>query len=1162
MFRYLSIIAQLLILNIFSLTANAYWNGNTYSVEIHGGGSSDYLLKAKYSIFIPKNAEKIRGILIHQHGCGAEGWGQPMVTDAQYQVFADKWNFAVLGPDLYPKAGKNCYDWVYPDDGSANSLLAGLDSLAKMSGHTELKTVPWLLWGHSGGGHWVLAMTKKFPLRTIATFAYSPAFDPSFEYPNEALKVPIMIRHAGANDFNVAGIDCWGTALHTFDKLRSKGGLTSIAFNENQNHNYSFVRQMALPFFESVLKQRLSNDSTNKLNDMDLNKSWLVDTNTFSKINIYKYIDFKGDKLSKSWLPDSLSAEKFKEFLMSGYVVDITPPQAPMNLSLDINNKKIKWEANADIQSGIKFFKIYKNDNFLANYPENLSFQTFDTNGDTPIPTDQPLMEFAVNDAFLSNLNTISISTVNNAGLESEKTKLIHSSLLSEYKTVYYISPNGSDKNPGTYNLPFLTINKAKSEIRKINTNIQGNIAVFLMDGLYAQDSSLVFDYDDSGFNGNRIYYKSFDCQKPIISGGITITNWKIHDAGNNIYKANIDKSIDTRQLYVNGRRAIRSKSKDAEGWTESGDGYNSPINISTWSNISNIEIVARNEWKNHRGLIESMNGNHIKMAQPYWDNVHKQYDAPPVWIENAYELIDSEDEWYLDKNAGVIYYKPRLNEDINKSEIILPKLELLIKCTGLQNVDFEGLTFSHATWLTPNSKSGYPVVQADVRFSGDIWVQNPGNIILEYCKNVNFENSKFEHLGVTAIQLYFGCKNNKIFNNTFQDISGSAVSIGSILTFSPSENDLVKDNSVENNLIRDIGLEYESSVGIFAPVSEGTIIKNNSFINLPYSAISIGWGWSNLLIAGRNTQVSFNRIDSIMTKLKDGGGIYTLSSLPGSNINNNYISNVMNGFGALYPDYGTSNTRWHHNVVKNVKCWLSLWSDQCFNDTIDYNYFDNQINVTNGTNCVVNNNIFVENGKWNNEALDIMNKSAYKENINLNVPSILSQPKDTIIEKGNDITFEIKIRNYNQYNILYKWYNNDKLIFETKDSFLKFSNIDTSYNGNYKCEILTGCGNIFSIPFSLKVKETFNDIIEINESSFSISPNPASDFIEINVGAGSKPALMDEIEIFNIFGELQDAPPQTPPLEGRGLKIDVSNLPAGVYFIKIGDKFEKFMKM
>jgi hypothetical protein len=76
------------------------------------------------------------------------------------------------------------------------------------------------------------------------------------------------------------------------------------------------------------------------------------------------------------------------------------------------------------------------------------------------------------------------------------------------------------------------------------------------------------------------------------------------------------------------------------------------------------------------------------------------------------------------------------------------------------------------------------------------------------------------------------------------------------------------------------------------------------------------------------------------------------------------------------------------------------------------------------------------------------------------------------------------------------------------------------------------------------------------------IYPNPASDYIEINVGAGSKPALMIEFEIFNIFGELQELPRPsgTPSKEGE-VRIDISNLSPGVYFIRIGDKFEKIIK-
>jgi hypothetical protein len=50
-------------------------------------------------------------------------------------------------------------------------------------------------------------------------------------------------------------------------------------------------------------------------------------------------------------------------------------------------------------------------------------------------------------------------------------------------------------------------------------------------------------------------------------------------------------------------------------------------------------------------------------------------------------------------------------------------------------------------------------------------------------------------------------------------------------------------------------------------------------------------------------------------------------------------------------------------------------------------------------------------------------------------------------------------------------------------------------------------------------------------------------------------------VKIYSTIG-IEFTPPQTPPLEGRGLKIDISNLPAGVYFIKIGDKFKKFVKL
>ncbi len=78
--------------------------------------------------------------------------------------------------------------------------------------------------------------------------------------------------------------------------------------------------------------------------------------------------------------------------------------------------------------------------------------------------------------------------------------------------------------------------------------------------------------------------------------------------------------------------------------------------------------------------------------------------------------------------------------------------------------------------------------------------------------------------------------------------------------------------------------------------------------------------------------------------------------------------------------------------------------------------------------------------------------------------------------------------------------------------------------------------------------------------NNFQISPNPAEDFIEISVG--SRHALTNtDIRIFNVFGEIVRNPTPTLP-KGEGLRIDVSGLPSGVYFVRVGDKLMKFVKI
>ena len=158
----------------------------------------------------------------------------------------------------------------------------------------------------------------------------------------------------------------------------------------------------------------------------------------------------------------------------------------------------------------------------------------------------------------------------------------------------FYVSPNGNDNYPGSLMKPFATIQKAREVVQTINGNMTGDIIVNLREGLYELSAPFILSSVDNGTNGYNIIYQAYQCEKPVISGGIKVNGWKLYDTVKNIYKTYIDTSIDTRQLYVNGVRAIRARSVDASGWTESGDGYNCPSEVMKWENINQLCDIVR----------------------------------------------------------------------------------------------------------------------------------------------------------------------------------------------------------------------------------------------------------------------------------------------------------------------------------------------------------------------------------------------------------------------------------------------------------------------------------------------------------------------------------------------------------------------------------------
>ncbi|MDI3319825.1 hypothetical protein [Pinibacter soli] len=593
----------------------------------------------------------------------------------------------------------------------------------------------------------------------------------------------------------------------------------------------------------------------------------------------------------------------------------------------------------------------------------------------------------------------------------------------------YYVDPvKGNDITyDGTSAAKaFRTIEKARDVVRTMHANMKGDIHVYLRGGTYWLKSTLLFDTTDSGTGGFNIIYAAYKNEKPVISGGKEITGWNLYDTTKNIYRAYTGKGLETRQLFVNGVRATRARSTVAPspltfvkafGYTAKADVFaNSSIPMQQWKNQSDIEFVFKNEWTAPRIGVGTITRNDsittISMKQPGWGfvtnkggtSVGGNHNAKglPWFIENAYELLDEEGEWYLDRTTGFIYYKPRTGENLAAASVVVPVLEELVRIQGadagnkVSNIQFRGLTFSHATYLRVNGNRGLPDAQNNVirDDQGESIINAAVN--LTYARAIKFERVVFEHLGGNALNMYSGSQDNLVVGCVFTDISGNGIQIGDYkgMFTAGTENYILnadslvwlRNNDVYNSYFNKIGVEYFSSTAIAATLPVDMDIVHNEIGNIPYSGIHIGWGWDRFATSvSQRTNIQYNYIHDVMSVLRDGGAIYTLGPTNGSatnkgRISNNYIQNVNNQFGALYADEGSSWFDLTDNVINNTPRYAHIWISTIHDININNNYTTTLNNVNKGINTSMTNATLVSNGNWPSAAQKIMNNAGLEK--------------------------------------------------------------------------------------------------------------------------------------------------------------------------------------
>ncbi len=502
-----------------------------------------------------------------------------------------------------------------------------------------------------------------------------------------------------------------------------------------------------------------------------------------------------------------------------------------------------------------------------------------------------------------------------------------------------HIAPNGNDAWSGTRPAP----NRARTDgpLASIQRALQivaerkpNSTTLYLRGGTYFLGEPITLTLEHS-----NITFQPYRTEKPILSGGVALTGWQETSLdGKRVWAVSVPRSVQGvfRQLFVNGKRAVRARSpkqgylKVAELPDSTPDWFQGhmrfrahPNDLPNLCNPSEGEVLVFNRWVESRLPLRAINLSERLIEFSKRSTFQLQADDL-YFLEGIREALSAPGEWYLDNQARTLYYIPRRGERIDRIVAIVPVLSQLVRMVGepekgryVQDVAWHGITFAHTEWSLPAEMETGGFVQAAFGV--------PGAFYGEGIRNCRIEKCQFVQLGGYAIELGRGCQRNRIEHCTLTDLGAGGIKIGEP-SLRENSNEQSFGNTVAHCTITDGGKLFASAIGVWIGQSYSNRITHCEIADFYYTGISIGWTWGyGQSLAGGN-RVEFNHVHHIGKRtngdgplLSDMAGIYTLGIQQGTVIRHNRwhdIAGYRYGGWGIYFDEGSTGIIAEYNLV------------------------------------------------------------------------------------------------------------------------------------------------------------------------------------------------------------------------------------------------------
>jgi hypothetical protein len=424
--------------------------------------------------------------------------------------------------------------------------------------------------------------------------------------------------------------------------------------------------------------------------------------------------------------------------------------------------------------------------------------------------------------------------------------------------TDFFVSPTGSDSNPGTIAKPYLTIKKCAT------TTASGGTCE-LRAGTYHETVT-----PNSG-----ITITSYDGESVTVDGSDPVTGWTLYQGS--IYKASASLSSgDTNQVFVGSQMMTEARWPNGDdlfhvNWATAKTGTTDTVVVD--SNLPNIDWTGArihlwsgtDPWDPQTGTVTASQAGQVSFSvdgasfPPYIEPTSGGY----YYIFGNLGALDTENEWFYDSSAGTLYFWAPGSVNPSALDVRAKQRQYAFDLSGKSNVTIENVSL-FATTINMDASSANNTLDG---------------INAQYVSHfttlpdvTGYPHSYWgDHTADTGIII--NGSGNILENSTIAYSAGNGVALSG------------SNNTIQNNLIHhvDYMADYCAGVTLTYQVGNGNTIKNNTIYAAGRFAIDYQ--------AGSNEEIGYNNLFDAMMISRDGGEIYTGgTSGTGTSIDHNWF--------------------------------------------------------------------------------------------------------------------------------------------------------------------------------------------------------------------------------------------------------------------------------